>query len=38
MGSGFERMTCCVTSVISLDFCAKSFEDVYLTCESTKAN
>jgi len=28
-----------VTSVISLDFCTKSFENVHLTCEnSTKAN
>jgi len=34
--SGFES---CVTSVISLDFCTKSFENVHLTCEnSTKAN
>ncbi len=28
--SGFERMTSCVTSVISLDFCTKSFEKVHL--------
>ncbi len=37
--SGFERMTSCVTTVISLDFCTKSFEKVHLTCEiSTKAS
>jgi len=36
--SGFERMSC-VASVISLDFCTRSFENVHLTCEnSTKAN
>jgi len=39
MESGFERMTSCVTSVISLDFCTKSFKHVHLTCEySIKAN
>lgn len=39
MRSGFERMTSCVTNVISLDFCTKSFENVHLICEnSTKAN
>ncbi len=27
MRSGFERMTSGVTSVISLDFCTKSFEN-----------
>ncbi len=32
-------MTSCVSSVISLDFCTKSFEKVHLTCEiSTKAS
>jgi len=37
--SGFERMTSCVTSVIILDFCTKSFKNVHLTSEnSTKAN
>ncbi len=36
--SGFERITSCVTSVISLDFC-KSFEKVHLTSEIiTKAS
>ncbi len=39
MRSDFERMTRGVTSVISLDFCTKSFENKQLTCEnSTKAN
>ncbi len=31
MRSGFERMTSGVTSVISLKFCTKSFENVHLT-------
>ncbi len=31
MRSGFERMTSGITSVISLKFCTKSFENVHLT-------
>ncbi len=33
--SGFERMTSGVTSVISLKFCTKSFENVHLTYENS---
>ncbi len=35
MRSGFERMTSGVTSVISLKFCTKSFENVHLTYENS---
>ncbi len=35
MRSGFERMTSGVTSVISLKFCTKRFENVHLTCENS---
>ncbi len=32
MRSDFEIMTSSVTSVISLDFCSKIFENIHLTC------
>jgi len=33
--SGFERMTCCVTRVISLDFCSTSFKNIHLKKKRT---
>ncbi len=35
MRPGFERMTSGVTSVISLKFCTKSFENVHLAYENS---
>ncbi len=35
MRPGFERMTCGVTSMISLKFCTKCFENVHLAYENS---